>query len=318
MYMDIWYYAYIWYILISGCLWFPKSALLVRGDEFQLSTSWLPSLHQISSPRRQEASFSGTCLATYYPRRDVSPVRDVIGFWHWSVTWGVKKLMENVLEFVEELHTRVRRVEQLGWKQHVLTFGVLPPNAVLCLDVRSRNPVQLEDIWYLGFAMGFWTFLHLCQIPRDVSFAKDIAALPLQLLWGKQGHLGCKNSHLLFERPNFRLENLWEWITKLATVHVDCLSNASPQSCRVFLVGTLGLIRKDLPKSTKALCRWKAMRVRKRRVGFHFVLMTLVHNIQNATWPWQWQAVLFGHMWQVYTNLINFWACLVFFHVFPS
>ena len=221
MYMDIWYYAYIWYILISGCLWFPKSALRVRGDEFQLSTSsvaffifrgfglakggGLPSLHQISSPR-QEASFSGTCLATYYPRRDVSPVRDVIGFWHWSVTWGVKKLMENVLEFVEELHTRVRRVEQLGWKQHVLTFGVLPPNAVLCLDVRSRNPVQLEDIWYLGFAMGFWTFLHLCQIPRDVSFAKDIAALPLQLLWGKQGHLGCKNSHLLFERPNFRLE----------------------------------------------------------------------------------------------------------------
>lgn len=209
IYSDFWM-SMISKISITSSWWWVSTFHIVSGIlqflRFRARRGGLPSLHQISSPR-QEASFSGTCLATYYPRRDVSPLRDVIGFWHWSVTWGVKKLMENVLEFVEELHTRVRRVEQLGWKQHVLTFGVLPPNAVLCLDMRSRNPVELEDIWYLGFAHGFLG--HFCTwAPRDVSFAKDIAALPLQLLWGKQGHLGCNTGHLLCEKADFRLENL--------------------------------------------------------------------------------------------------------------
>ena len=139
------------------------------------------------------------------------------GFWHWSVTWGVKKLMENVLEFVEELHTRVRRVEQLGWKQHVLTFGVLPPNAVLCLDMRSRNPVQLEDIWYLGFATGFLA-ISAPGLRGTFPLPKTSQLFRCNFCGANRDIWDVKTAISFVKRPNFNgLENLWEWITKLAT-----------------------------------------------------------------------------------------------------
>ena len=160
--------------------------------------------------------------------------------------------------------------------------------------------------------MGFWTFLHLCQIPRDVSFAKDIAALPLQLLWGKQGHLGCKNSHLLFERPNFRLENLWEWITKLATVHVDCLSNASSSILQGFFGGHFGVDSKRPAKEYQSTVQMESNEgeICLNDTCSQYTECDVAMTVASCTF--------LGTCDKFITNLINFWVCLVFFHVFPS
>lgn len=251
MYMDIWYYAYIWYILISGMSMISKISITS-------SWWWVSTFHIVVTQLASDivTPQTGSKLQWNVPGHLLPKAGCVTCercYWILALECHLRCQEVDGKRFrICGRASHPRTARRATWlKATCLTFGVLPPNAVLCLDVRSRNPVQLEDIWYLGFAMGFWTFLHLCQIPRDVSFAKDIAALPLQLLWGKQGHLGCKNSHLLFERPNFRLENLWEWITKLATVHVDCLSNASPQSCRVFWWALWGWFEKTCQRVPK-------------------------------------------------------------------